>query len=116
MAHPLLKPVVDSRSSTRVGKGSPAMSNREQLQTIDPAALAQVSGGAAAPASNNEQVLTALTGILESIQSLATQPSRGFSQQEMMLLMMMMQQRNQQQLAAVSGWSAWSQEPIVRYY
>jgi hypothetical protein len=91
--------------------------SNEQLQTIDPAALAQVSGGttATATATSADQVMTALTGILESIQSLASQPnSSGFNQQEMMMLMMMMQQRNQQQAAAAS-WS-WSQDPIVRYY
>jgi hypothetical protein len=98
------------------------MSTKEdQLQTIDPAALAQVSGGAATPAStstSNDQVLTALTGILDSIHSLANQRSNGggFNQQEMLMLVMMMQQRNQQQaVAATSAWP-WSQEPIVRYY
>lgn len=98
------------------------MSNhrKDQLQTIDPAALAQVSGGASsAPTTSNDQVLTALTGILESIQALAAQPATtGFNQQEMMMLMMMMQQRNQQQAAAAAAattWS-WNQEPIIRYY
>jgi len=97
------------------------MSNQDQLQTIDPTALARVSGGAAAPAStstSSDQVLTALTGILHSIHSLANQSSGGgFNQQEMLMLMIMMQQRNQQQaaVAATSAWP-WSQEPIVRYY
>ena len=47
------------------------MSNH-QLPTIDPAALAQVSGGAATTTSStsNDQVLTALTGILDSITTL----------------------------------------------
>ena len=97
--------------------------SKQELQTIDPAALAQVSGGATATATatttSSDQVMTALTGILESIQSLASQrDSGGFNQQEMMMLMMMMQQRNQQQAAAAvaaSSWS-WNQEPIVRYY
>jgi hypothetical protein len=96
------------------------MSRPDPLQTIDPAALAQVSGGATAPASSatNDQVLTALTGILSSIQSLASHPNQGgFNQQEMLMLVLVMQQRNQQQaaLAATSAWP-WSQEPIVRYY
>ena len=96
------------------------MSNQDQLQTIDPAALAQVSGGAAAPTSTtgSDQVLTALTGILDSIHSLANQRGNngGFNQQEMLMLVMLMQQRNQQQaVAATSAWP-WSQEPIVRYY
>jgi hypothetical protein len=94
--------------------------SNEQLQTIDSAALAQVSGGATTTATttSSDQVMTALTGILESIQSLATQrDTGGFNQQEMLMLMMMMQQRNQQQAVAVSASSwPWSQEPIVRYY
>ena len=92
----------------------------EQLQTIDPAALAQVSGGATSTATtaSPDQVMTALTGILESIQSLAGQRDSGggMNQQEMMMFMMMMQQRNQQQAAAVTATSWWNQEPIVRYY
>lgn len=95
------------------------LSNKDQLQTIDPAALAQVSGGAATTTSTgSDQVLTALTGILDSIHSLANQNNRGgFNQQEMLMLMMIMQQRNQQRaaVAAPSPWP-WSQEPIVRYY
>jgi hypothetical protein len=98
-----------------------AQLNQGQLQTIDPAALAQVSGGTTvATSTGSDQVLTALTGILNSIQGLASQQnnsSGGFNQQEMMMLMMMMAQRNQQQaaVAATSAWP-WSQEPIVRYY
>jgi hypothetical protein len=98
--------------------------NHDQLQTIDPTALAQVSGGTTVSASTgSDQVLTALTGILNSIQSLATQQNNGgggggFNQQEMMMMMMVMSQRNQQQQAAVAATSAWpwSQDPIVRYY
>jgi hypothetical protein len=98
------------------------MSKPAPLQTIAPAALAQVSGGATATATassaTNDQVLTALTGILSSIQSLASHQNQGgFNQQEMLMLMLVMQQRNQQQaaVAATSAWP-WTQEPIVRYY
>ena len=95
------------------------MSNKNQLQTIDPAALAQVSGGTAAPATtsstSSDQVLTALTGILDSIHSLATHNSGGFNPQEMLMFMMVMQQRNQQQVVAAAT-SPWAQQPIVRYY
>lgn len=92
-------------------------SNQAQLQTIDPAALAQVSGGAATTTSaSSDQVLTALTGILDSIHSLAKQSSGGgFNQQEMLLLMMVMQ-RNQQQTVAATSACPWTQQPIVRYY
>lgn len=92
------------------------MPNREELQTIDPAALAQVSGGATGTSttSTSDPVLTALTGILDSLKSLTKQNTGGgFNEQEMLLLMMMMQQRNQQQAAA--PWP-WSQPPIIRYY
>jgi hypothetical protein len=99
------------------------MSKREELQTIDPAALAQVSGGTrgaatetATATTGNEQILTALTGVLDSLKSLATQRSGGFNQQEMLLLMMVMQQRNQQAAAAAAASAWWTQEPIIRYY
>lgn len=97
-------------------------SNNDQLQSIDLAALAQVSGGATAtatatPAAGGDQVLTALNGILDSIHSLANQNNKGgMNQQEMLMFMIMMQQRNQQQAAvATSAWP-WSQQPIIRYY
>jgi hypothetical protein len=82
----------------------------QALQTIDPTALANVSGGArsgrtassagggggggGSGGGNNDAVLGALTGILDSLNSLAHQSSSGFSPQEMMLMMMVMQQRN----------------------
>jgi hypothetical protein len=93
------------------------MSTPDQLQTIDLAALAQVSGGIAAPAATtNDQILTALTGILDSIHSLAGQSSNGggFNQQEMFMLMMLMQRNNQPQQVAVSP--PWTADPIIRYY
>lgn len=95
--------------------------SKEELQTIDPAALARVSGGAAPTSTataSSDQILTALTGILDSIQSLTSQRSHGgLNQQELLLFMMVMQQRNQQAAAAAaSAWSPWSQEPIIRYY
>ncbi|HEU4726983.1 MAG TPA: hypothetical protein VFT22_03820 [Kofleriaceae bacterium] len=97
------------------------MSNPDQLQTIDPAALARVSGGATTTASSttDDQVLTALTGILGSIQSLASHPQNrgGLNQQEMLMFMMVMQQRNQQQAAlAATSVAPWSQDPIIRYF
>jgi hypothetical protein len=80
------------------------------LQTIDPAALAQVSGGTTVSTStaSNDQILTALNGILTSIQGLTQQnPSGGFNQQEMLMMFMIMQQRNQQQVIAASPWGGW---------
>jgi len=90
------------------------MSTKDQLPTIDLADLAQVSGGATATTASADPVLTALGGILDSLQSITSQSSGGFNQQEMLLFMMVMQQRNQQ-AAASAAWP-WSQQPIVRYY
>ena len=78
------------------------MSN--ELQTIDPAALAQVSGGTTVTTGNattttttttNDQILASLNGILTSIQGLAQPQNTGFNQTEMLMLFMLMQQRNQ---------------------
>jgi hypothetical protein len=76
----------------------------QALQTIDPSALANVSGGRAPTRSGSgsssgggsggggdDALVTALSGILDSLSSLASQPQRSFGAQEMMLLMMMMQ-------------------------
>jgi hypothetical protein len=100
------------------------MSKPQELQTIDTAALAQVSGGAgqASPTTTGttDPLLTALTGILDSLQALTQQnQGGGINQQEMLMFMILMQQRNQQQAAAAAaavsgGW--WNQQPIVRYY
>jgi hypothetical protein len=90
-----------------------------ELQTIDPAALAQVSGGttASTPTASSDQILTALNGILSSIQGLAQHNTGGgFNQQEMLMLMMIMQQRNQQQVIATANpWGGWGQPPIYYY-
>jgi hypothetical protein len=93
--------------------------SKQEFQTIDPAALAQVSGGTTVTTSSatNDQVLTALTGIINSIQSLTQNQgtSGGFNQQEMLMLMMIMQQRNAQPVTVTSNpW--WNQQPIIRYY
>ena len=77
----------------------------KNLETIDPTALAQVSGGASREASSsggNDAVMTALTGILDSLSSLSKNQSSGFGTNEMMLMMMMMSQRNQGQVVAAS--------------
>jgi hypothetical protein len=94
------------------------MSNQE-FQTIDPAALAQVSGGTTVTTSSasSDQVLTALNGILTTLQGMA-QPNAGggFNQQEMMMLMMIMQQRNQQQIIAPGNpWAGWGQSGVYYY-
>ena len=91
------------------------MSNPESLQTIDPAALAQVSGGTT---TSDDALSTALSGILEGIQSLANNQQQGsgggFNPQEMMMMMMMLNKRNQQETAAAVA-PAWG-TPQVYYY
>lgn len=94
--------------------------SKQELQTIDPAALAQVSGGttvSTSTASSSDQILTALNGILTSIQGMAQQNNGGgFNQQEMLMLMMIMQQRNQQQVITTGNpWGGWGQPPIYYY-
>jgi hypothetical protein len=94
--------------------------SKQELQTIDPAALAQVSGGTTVTTSSatNDQVLTALNGIISSIQSLTQNQgnSGGLNQQEMLMLMMVMQQRNAQPVSVASSWPWGDQQPIIRYY
>lgn len=66
-----------------------------ELQTIDPTALANVSGGAG---GTDPAVMQALTGVLDSLQSLSNQRQQGggFGPTEMMMFMMMMGGRNNQ--------------------
>jgi hypothetical protein len=96
------------------------MSKPQELQTIDPAALAQVSGGAAqTPTTDaNDSLITALNGILDSLNALNQHnQGSGINQQEMLMFMILMQQRNQQQAAAAAAAGAWwNQQPVVRYY
>ena len=100
------------------------MSKPDELQTIDTAALAQVSGGVAQvpPTTTTDPVLSALTDILDSLKTLTQQGSSGgggLNQQEMLMMFMVMQQRNQQAAAAAAAASAgawWNQQPIIRYY
>ena len=76
----------------------------KDLQTIDPAALQQVAGGTSKSSSSGDDaaVMTALTGILDSLKSLAQPQNNGFSAQEAMMFMMMMQQRGGAQVVAAA--------------
>lgn len=92
-----------------------------ELQSISSTDLANVAGGAGSTTTptattSNEEVMTALTGILDSIKSLAAQPtSSALNQQEMFLLMMLMKQRNDQQLAALASGTWVAQSPYIRF-
>jgi hypothetical protein len=92
----------------------------KDLQTIDPTALAQVSGGAsreASSGSSGDAVTAALTGILDSLSSLSkSNQSSGFGANEMMLFMMMMQQRNSSQVVASPQPANWTWDANGGYW
>ena len=71
---------------------------KDPFASIDPAALAQVSGGASASqykdGGDSVDVLGALSGILDSLNDLSSHRSSGFSTTEMLMLMYVMEQRN----------------------
>lgn len=72
------------------------MSNKkspEALQTIDPTTLGNVTGGTTS--SGSSEVTAALTGVLDSLNSLKNQNSGGMDSTTMMMMMMMMGNRNQ---------------------
>jgi hypothetical protein len=59
------------------------------FQSIDPTALAQVSGGATVSSASSE-VMQALQGVQQSIQALASNQNQGGMDPTMMMMMMMM--------------------------
>ena len=85
----------------------------QALQTIDPTALAGVSGGrtrtasgssSSSSTSGDDATLTALTGILDSLKDLNnSRNSSGFGLNEMMLLMMVMGRNNQSPTVVTTG-------------
>lgn len=78
--------------------------HKDELPSVDLAALAQVTGGA----GENSALLGQLTGILDSIKSVRNvSQENGINPQEMMLFMMLMQQRNQQQTTQVVQQIPW---------
>ena len=100
---------------------SKPMSKKEELQTIDPAALAKVSGGVTASSSagsSNDAVMTALTGVLDSLKSLSTQQSQGsMNPMEMMMMMMMMSGRSSgAQVVAQQQPSNWTYDANNGYW
>lgn len=68
--------------------------------TIDPAALAQVTGGTS---SDSTGLITALNGLLDSVKQIkTTSQAHGINPQEMMLFMMLMQRQQQQPTVTVA--------------
>jgi hypothetical protein len=79
------------------------MSKPKDLETIDLTALSNVSGGKASSSESDPAVMTALSGILDSLSSLAkSNQSSGFGTNEMLIMMMMMQQRGGGQVVAAA--------------
>ena len=74
----------------------------EELQTIDPTSLAQVSGGATS-SNGNSEVTAALTSVMESINSLKNQSSGGMDPMTMIMMMMMMGGRKHQSAPVVAA-------------
>ncbi len=67
--------------------------HHDPFQSIDPAALAKVGGGASrvtARSSGNDQLTAMMTQITQSIQSLSQNNSSGGDMSSMMMMMMMM--------------------------
>ena len=73
----------------------------EAFQSIDPAALQNVSGGAARAAASSDAdagVTDALNGILDSIKSLSQNRNQGMDPTMFMMMAMMMGHRQQPQV------------------
>ncbi|MGE0870875.1 MAG: hypothetical protein AB7P03_20070 [Kofleriaceae bacterium] len=72
------------------------MSNKNELATLDLTTLSAVTGGV----TDNQQMTTALTGILDSVKDLTTQQKPAFGAQEMMMVMML-SERNREPASVV---------------
>ena len=80
------------------------MSQKDDFQTIDPNALTNVSGGTTTTSggSSDDQLMTALSGILDSVQQLGQNNQNQIGMPEMMMMMMMMSRNNQSSAAAAA--------------
>jgi hypothetical protein len=77
---------------------------KDELPAIDPAALAQVTGGT----SETSALLGQLTGLLDDLKQVRSVGAQnGINPQEMMLFMMLMQQRNAQATTVVQAAPVW---------
>jgi hypothetical protein len=74
------------------------------LSSIDPAALAQVTGGS----SDSSALIKQLDGLLDSVKQIrATSQANGIDPQEMMLFMMLMQRQQQAATVTVAAAPPW---------
>ena len=91
----------------------------DQLPSIDPAALNNVTGGTVTSSSSDAmtQALTQILTSLQQLQSNQSQSAGGFTPETMMMFMMMMQQRNQGATAvAASPVSPYPWPPVPTTY
>lgn len=78
----------------------------DQLAAIDPAALAQVTGGTASYDSTG--LVSALNGLLDSVKQIQnTSKQNGINPQDMMLFMMLMQRQQQSATTTVAAAPPW---------
>jgi len=76
----------------------------DELPAIDPAALAQVTGGT----SDTSGLVSALNGLLDSVKQIqTTSQANGINPQEMMLFMMLMQRQQQGATTTVATAPPW---------
>jgi len=74
--------------------------------TIDPAALAQVTGGT----SDSSSLVTALNGLLDSVKQIQkTSQANGINPQDMMLFMMLMQRQRESSVTVATAPPWWTQ-------
>lgn len=74
------------------------------LASIDPAALAQVTGGT----SDSTGLISALNRLLDSVKQIqTTSKANGINPQDMMLFMMLMQRQQQSSAVTVSTAAPW---------
>lgn len=74
------------------------------LASIDPAALAQVTGGT----SDSTGLISALDGLLDSVKQIqTTSKANGINPQDMMLFMMLMQRQQQSSSVTVAAAPPW---------
>jgi len=76
----------------------------EELSAIDPAALAQVTGGT----SESSGLINAVNGLLADVKSItATSQANGLNPQDMMLFMMLMQRQRESSVQTVAAAPSW---------
>lgn len=92
------------------------MSQKDDFETIDPTALQNVGGGAATTGTGDDALMTALSGILDSVQQLGQNNQNQMSTPQMMMMMMMMNNNRESQAAAAGPSPAFQYPWGYAYY